>query len=180
MLLHKISLETTAYQLAFILASRLSLKVELSKDASPDAHFEFDPDRGIVFCSDKPISAIAEEEASDCGTAASYSAVLDMATAAVGSSANVPESVLYAVFSCLHEFGHYEQSLEYDRSELEQLAEQRGSSIEAAKAEAQQNADNGMPRQHVYSIFADRYRKIPIENDADVRALKMLARLITF
>ncbi len=178
MLLHEITPETTAYQLAHILERKLSLEVALSNETSSNAHFEFDPDRRIVLCSNQPISVIAKKEASDDRAVASYRAVLGMASKAIRPSDKIPECILYAVFSCLHEFGHYRQSLECDRFEFEKMANQRESMLDAAKRDAQRNADEGMSPQLVYSIFEDRYRKIPVENDADIRALTMLAQIV--
>lgn len=177
-ILQQVRPDTTAYQLASFLAGELSLDIKLSDDVSPNAYFEFDPDEMTVCCSIEPIHKIALREAVCTKTAATHKVILEMANRETRWPEQIPQYVRYTTFCCLHEFGHLEQACDWGRAELEAAATQRDDLKARAREEAQVRADGGMSPQDVYSLLAKRYRDIPVEKDADERALRMLGLLM--
>ena len=113
MFLQTINPDISAFQLAGLLADKMEKEIPLSYDVNPGEFFQFDPDKMIVVCSRKSIGLIAEEEAASAKTVVSYRSVLRLADNVLGETAGIPECVRYAVFSCLHEIGHYEQALSW-------------------------------------------------------------------
>lgn len=177
MILQKMSPDTTAYQLAALLANELSLDIVLSDDVDPRAFFEFDSETLTFYCSSQPISEIAEIESGCVKTTASYRAVLEMANNEISGYELIPECTRYAAFCCLHEFGHLKQARDWSQAKLKEAATQRERLIAAAQREAQQRADDGVSQEAVYQLFEKRYRVIPIEKDADDKARRMLRSL---
>ncbi len=177
MFLQEISPNISAYQLAKNLADKLGKQIPLSDGVESGCFFQFDPDEIMVVCSSTPIETIAEKEAAHEETTASYRALLKMADDVIGETIGIPECVRYAVFSCLHEFGHYEQALSWSHAKVEQMGVEREELIDEAKAEAQRHADRGMFRPFVYVLYEQRYRSIFIEKDADERACEMLSSI---
>lgn len=174
MFLKAVSSDISASQLAELLADKLGVRIPISKNVDPDTFFQFDPDAKVVICSDETVSSIAKKEASDEKTAASYKAILKMANEALNAPDEVIDCIRYAAFCCLHEFGHYAQSLDLTDEELEEMANQREKRIDEANKEAQEQADRKVSQQEVLEKFEARYREIPIEKDADMRAIEML------
>ena len=169
----------TAYDLAKQLAQCLDVHAHISSKVDWDACFQFDPDKGTVFCAMSAVSDIAESEKNDPRTASSYKAVLKMADSAFDSCGDeMPEPVRYAVFCCLHEFGHHCQSIEWSAEALRNQDAIRKNMVDAAKKDAQKAADDGLVPELVYQIFENKYRSIPIEKDADERAAAMIGRLL--
>ena len=176
----KLDVDTiTAYDLAKRLAECLAIDVQISSKVDKDAYFQFDADKGTMLAARIAVSDIAASEKGNPRTAASYKAVLKLADGAFGSCAErIPEAVRYAIFCCLHEFGHCYQSIEWTTDELHAQDAVRKEMCAAAKEEAQTNADNGLLPGLVFQIFENKYRSIPIEKDADRRALAMVKPLL--
>ena len=178
MFLQTINSDVYAFQLAKLLTHKLAIDVPLSGAVDPGEHFQFDPNEKVVAVSNMEIDAIARKEIACVKTADSYRVVLEMANGVIGFASEIPDCVRYATFCCLHEFGHYQQALEWSSSKLKEMADQRDEMRSAIKAKAQALVGKGESKSSAYSMFAERYRSIPIEKDADERACRMLETLV--
>lgn len=179
MVINRISPDMSAFELAQLLSKELQLDIPISCEVEEGKYFQFDPDNRIVCCSNDAVEDIAASERAEERAYASFCSVLNLASPSFdAASCGTDESIKYATFSCLHEFGHYLQSIEWDTDELEARAEERDKLIREANAEAQKRADKGAQYSEVYTLFEDLYRSIPIEHDADMRANKLLSEIL--
>ena len=177
MFLQTINPDISAFQLAGLLADKMEKEIPLSYDVNPGEFFQFDPDKMIVVCSRKSIGLVAEEEAASAKTVVSYRSVLRLADNVLGETAGIPECVRYAVFSCLHEIGHYEQALSWGPLKTERKATERERLVEEAKAEVGAMSKGGILPPAAYVVFEQKCRLIPAEKDADERASNMLSQI---
>lgn len=172
---------STAYEIALWLNEALELQVPIDDKVKNSCYFEFsfDGNKGAVHCSNLLPVQIARHELENPKASESYKRVLDIAKRAVSDyrNTNLDDPSLYAVFSCLHEFGHYEQWQSLGASEFEKLQRKRASSFSSLNNRAQLMADKGLGPECVYHFFASGYRELPLEKEADAFSVKYLMRL---
>ena len=131
-------MEMTAFDLAGSINSILRVGARISSVTSESAAFEFDPKTKSIVCSDVPVRVIAGNEKGNKLTCQSYEFVLMLAqrcTRECPELLDIPDELLYAVYCCLHEFGHLQFALQCSKRELAELSRKRTEAINRGLSE---------------------------------------------
>lgn len=173
-------MEMTAFDLAGSINSILRVGARISSVTSESAAFEFDPETKSIVCSDVPVRVIAGNEKGNKLTCQSYEYVLMLAqrcTRECPELLDIPDELLYAVYCCLHEFGHLQFALRCSKRELAELSRKRAEAINQLDRDIQEQANRGLSEIVCRRQREFNYHSIFLEKNADEFADDNMSRV---
>lgn len=158
----------SAFRLAREVNQIIESKAAVKPLDSKKDFFQFDADQLTIYCSKRTLEEIARCEKTNSATARSYEAVLTLARRSAGVRAlEVPEPLLYCLFSCLHEFGHFDYWNSTSEAKKSNDIRERDSFLLRRKAQAIGDSFYEHFGSESTIQTGDMYRMIPLEREAD-------------
>lgn len=168
-----------AYALMKAISTLLDLNVSILPEYGEGKYFSFDSDTGEVLCSTISIGEIYRREINNPKCCHSTQLIIEKARHQIsGLNCVISDAAVYAMFSCLHEIGHYVHWKETDEEQFRMEEVAHCEELQRLTSRAQNDADGGMSHEEVYKRFAIGYRLISLEKNADDYATKTICHVI--
>ena len=90
---------------------------------------------------------------------------------------DIPDELLYAVYCCLHEFGHLQFALRCSKRELAELSRKRAEAINQLDRDIQEQANRGLSEIVCRRQREFNYHSIFLEKNADEFADDNMSRV---